>query len=120
MKKLFFVIAAAAALAGCSAPQQIKSDLRAPAYPLITIDPYTSAWSGADNLYDRQIMHWTEKDFPFVGVLRVDGKTYRFMGVEQDLMTPIAPMGREQAWMADYTLDKPVGDWKAKEYNYSK
>ena len=121
MKKLLFFCAAAVAMAvGCSAPQQVKSDLRAPAYPLITIDPYTSAWSGADNLYDRQIMHWTEKDFPFVGVLRVDGKTYRFMGVEQDLMTPIAPMGREQAWMADYTLDKPVGDWKAKEYNSSK
>ncbi|MBR5282098.1 MAG: DUF4965 domain-containing protein [Alistipes sp.] len=120
MKRLFFAIIALVAMASCSAPEQIRSELRAPAYPLITIDPYTSAWSGADNLYDRQVMHWTEKDFPFVGVLRVDGKTYRFMGVEQDLMTPIAPMGREQAWMADYTLDKPAGDWKAKEYNSSK
>ena len=120
MKRLFFAIVALVAMASCSAPEQIRSELRAPAYPLITIDPYTSAWSGADNLYDRQVMHWTEKDFPFVGVLRVDGKTYRFMGVEQDLMTPIAPMGREQAWMADYTLDKPAGDWKAKEYNSSK
>ena len=120
MKRLFFAIVALVAMASCSTPKQIRSELRAPAYPLITIDPYTSAWSGADNLYDRQVMHWTEKDFPFVGVLRVDGKTYRFMGVEQDLMTPIAPMGREQAWMADYTLDKPAGDWKAKEYNSSK
>ena len=120
MKRLFFAIVALVAMASCSTPEQIRSELRAPAYPLITIDPYTSAWSGADNLYDRQVMHWTEKDFPFVGVLRVDGKTYRFMGVEQDLMTPIAPMGREQAWMADYTLDKPAGDWKAKEYNSSK
>ena len=108
------------AMTGCGNPPQVTSDLRAPAYPLITIDPYTSAWSGADNLYDRQVMHWTEKDFPFVGVLRVDGKPYRFMGVEQDLMTPIAPMGREQAWEADYTLDKPAGDWTAKEYNSSK
>ena len=97
MKKLLFFCAAAVAMAvGCSAPQPVKSDLRAPAYPLITIDPYTSAWSGADNLYDRQVMHWTEKDFPFVGILRVDGKSYRFMGVEQDLMTPIAAMDKEQ------------------------
>ncbi|MBR5864438.1 MAG: DUF4965 domain-containing protein [Alistipes sp.] len=122
MRQLFSTLIAIAALAsiGCSAPEQVKSDLRAPSYPLITIDPYTSAWSPADNLYDRQIMHWTEKDFPFVGVLRVDGETYRFMGIEQDLMTPIAPMGREAAWQADYTLDKPAGNWTAKEYNSSK
>ena len=121
MKKLLLFCAATIALAvSCSAPKQVKNDLRAPAYPLITIDPYTSAWSGADNLYDRQVMHWTEKDFPFVGVLRVDGKSYRFMGVEQDLMTPIAAMGKEQAWKADYTLDKPAGDWTKPDYNSSK
>ena len=93
MKKLFMAVAAVAALAvSCSAPQQVKNEMRAPAYPLITIDPYTSAWSPSNNLYDSQVMHWTEKDFPFVGVLRVDGKPYRFMGVEQELLTPIAPM----------------------------
>ena len=118
MKPLLTSLAAFVLFAiGCSAPQQVKSDLRAPAYPLITIDPYTSAWSGADNLYDRQVMHWTEKDFPFVGVLRVDGKTYRFMGVEQELMQPIAAMGKESAWEATYTLDKPVGDWTKAKYN---
>ena len=104
-------------VAGCGTPEQIKNELRAPAYPLITIDPYTSAWSGANNLYDRQIMHWTEKDFPFVGVLRVDGELYRFMGVEQALLIPIAPMGHEQSWEATYTFDKPTGDWKAQNYN---
>ena len=120
MKKLFFAIAAAAALVGCSAPQQIKSDLRAPAYPLITIDPYTSAWSGADNLYDRQVMHWTEKDFPLLGVIKVDGKPYRFMGVEDDMLTPIAAIGYDIPWEATYTLDKPAGDWTAVNYNDSK
>jgi len=117
MKKLFFAITAAAALVGCSAPEHIKSDLRAPAYPLITIDPYTSAWSGADNLYDNNIIHWTEKDFPLLGVLRVDGKPYRFMGIEGDFYTPIAAMGDEFPWEATYTLDKPNGDWTAADYN---
>ena len=104
-------------MVGCGTPEHIRNELRAPAYPLITIDPYTSAWSGADNLYDRQIMHWTEKDFPFVGVLRVDGELYRFMGVEQALLIPIAPMGHEQSWEATYTFDKPTGDWTAQNYN---
>lgn len=118
MKKLIPMFVAAIVFAiGCSSPQQVKSDLRAPAYPLITIDPYTSAWSGADNLYDRQVMHWTERDFPFVGVLRVDGKSYRFMGVEQDLMEPIAAMGYEEPWNVDFSLNKPAGDWTAKNYN---
>ena len=120
MKKLFFAIAALAAMVGCSAPQQVKNDLRAPAYPLITIDPYTSAWSGADNLYDRQVMHWTEKDFPLLGVVKVDGKPYRFMGIEEDLYIAIAPMGYDVPWDAAYTLDKPAGDWTAANYNDSK
>ncbi len=120
MKKFLTIIGLLALMAGCSTAEHIKSELRAPAYPLITIDPYTSAWSGADNLYDRQVMHWTEKDFPFVGVLRVDGKPYRFMGVEQELLTPIAPMGKENYWEGDYTLDKPVGDWTKADYNTSK
>ncbi|MBQ3535316.1 MAG: DUF4965 domain-containing protein [Alistipes sp.] len=120
MKKLFLAIAAFASVVGCSAPEQIKSDLRAPAYPLITIDPYTSAWSGADNLYDNNVIHWTEKDFPFIGVLRVDGKPYRFMGIEGDSYTPIAAMGDESPWEATYTLDKPKGDWTKADYNDKK
>ncbi len=121
MKKLSFALTVLTALfMGCSAPQQIKSDLRAPAYPLITIDPYTSAWSGADNLYDRQVMHWTEKDYPLLGVLKVDGTPYRFMGVEEDLLLSIAPMGCDVPWEAAYTLSKPAGDWTAANYNDSK
>jgi hypothetical protein len=73
-------------LAGCSRQtetQSIRNDLRAPAYPLVTIDPYTSAWSFTDNLYDGQVRHWTGEKFPFLGAIRVDGKVYRFMGIEE-------------------------------------
>ena len=34
-----------------------KNELRAPAYPLVTIDPYTSGWSFNDHLYDGTIKH---------------------------------------------------------------
>lgn len=37
----------------------VKNEFRAPAYPLVTIDPYTSAWSFSDQLTDEPVKHWT-------------------------------------------------------------
>lgn len=54
--------------------------LRAPAVPLVTIDPHTSVWSQADRLYDDWPRHWTGTRMPLFGVLRVDGVPYRFLG----------------------------------------
>ena len=81
---LFITILAAASLlatARAAEPAQ-RNALRAPAYPLITIDPYTSCWSASDYLYDSHTTHWTGQPFPLVGALRVDGKVYRFMGID--------------------------------------
>lgn len=54
--------------------------LRAPAYPLITIDPFFSVWSPADHLTDVETTHWTVKSNTISGVVTVDGAAYRFMG----------------------------------------
>ncbi len=77
------------AAVSCSEPSSPRSEviqntLRAPAYPLVTIDPNTSAWSPSDELYGSTVMHWTEKPFPLVGVATVDGTPYRFMGLAPD------------------------------------
>jgi hypothetical protein len=89
---------------------KLSSSLRAPAYPLVTVDPYFSAWSYTNNLYDDQVRHWTGKEFPLLGVLRVDGKTYRFLGKENLPLKPILPSVHEEKWIGTYTFDDPQSD----------
>ena len=55
-------------------------NMRLPAYPLITHDPYFSIWSFSDKLTDRWASHWTGSGTGFCGFIRVDSKTYRFCG----------------------------------------
>lgn len=89
----------------------ISNELRAPAYPLVTIDPYTSGWSMSDNLYDTSVQHWTGKDFPLLGVLKVDGKVFRFMGTENAELMTLVPTSEQRAWSGKYTETQPGKDW---------
>ena len=82
----------------------MKNELRAPAYPLVTIDPYTSAWAFQDNLYDGAVKHWTGKSFPLIGVAKVDGQTYRFMGAEELELNSVVPNSEQEDWVAKYTV----------------
>lgn len=93
------------------------SNLRASAYPLITIDPYISAWSHTDELYEDDVRHWTGTEHPLVGVLRVDGKCYRFMGKDKQILRAILKDARDEEWQAKYTNTLPYADWYKKEYN---
>ena len=89
----------------------VRNDLRAPAHPLITIDPYTSAWSAGDLLYESTVQHWSGIGFPFIGVLKVDGKLYRFLGLEEQQMIPIVPTSQQADWTGRYTTSTPPAAW---------
>lgn len=59
--------------------------LRPPATPLITIDPYFSVWSPADELTAANTVHWTGRPIRLCGTLTIDGESYRFMGVDESI-----------------------------------
>lgn len=95
------------------------NNLRAPAYPLITIDPYTSIWSFTDKLYEENVRHWTGTSRTLIGVLRVDGKPYRFMGTEESILYPILFTGDLEFWNARFTEEKPAEGWEKSSFNDS-
>ncbi|MCX6325503.1 MAG: DUF4965 domain-containing protein [Bacteroidia bacterium] len=56
------------------------SSFRAPAYPLVTHDPYFSIWSSDEVPTRCETAHWTQKPMPIRSMVRIDGKIYRLMG----------------------------------------
>ncbi|MGM9652937.1 MAG: glutaminase domain-containing protein [Eubacteriales bacterium] len=54
--------------------------LRAPSFPLITVDPYFSVWSPSETLTGSVTRHWTGKPNTIVGTAEIDGVPYRFLG----------------------------------------
>jgi hypothetical protein len=52
-----------------------------PAIPLIVKDPYLNVWQMSDNLCEDWAKHWTGGIKAIAGMIRVDGKPYKFMGL---------------------------------------
>jgi hypothetical protein len=69
--------------------------LRPPAVPLVTHDPYFSVWSMADRLTDDWSRHWTGTIHAMCGLVRIDGKPYRFLGPPAVKAPPMQQLGVE-------------------------
>ena len=86
MRKIIFSLVilafACSHLAAGSKDFNYRSDLRAPATPLVSVDPYFSLWSFTDELNADMTRHWTGRKQPLLAAVRIDGVTFRLMGSE--------------------------------------
>lgn len=76
------------ALAGCAAPPSPPAPalpelpaFRAPAVPLFVQTPYLNTWLCGDRLADESPKLWNGQIKGMAGILKIDGKAYRFMGL---------------------------------------
>ena len=120
MKRLCYLLLAVLMCSCKPCCDHVRNELRAPAYPLVTIDPFTCAWSAADNLYDAPVTHWTGAEHHLLGAVTVDGESYRFLGQAAQEKRFIANISGKQGWDAAYTLKKPAGKWMDRDYNDSR
>eukprot|EP01114_Cavostelium_apophysatum_P001767 TRINITY_DN1153_c1_g1_i3.p1 TRINITY_DN1153_c1_g1~~TRINITY_DN1153_c1_g1_i3.p1 ORF type:complete len:726 (-),score=182.07 TRINITY_DN1153_c1_g1_i3:55-2037(-) len=55
------------------------------------MDPYMNIWQMTDNLTDDWSKYWPGTVKAFVGLIRIDGDAYRFMGAPQQAGGPMPP-----------------------------
>ncbi len=85
---------------------------QAPAYPLVVHDPYFSIWSFSDTLNASETRHWTGREQPLLGMLRVDGIPYYFLGQPRyPLSTILASGAGGHPYSCRYTESDPGPGW---------
>lgn len=89
---------------------------KAPAYPLITHDPYFSIWSTTDKLNESVTRHWTGTEQSLIGILNVDGQYYNFLGQPVYPPETLLEAGATNPAECRYTTEKPGKNWMQEKF----
>ncbi|UJH90751.1 DUF4965 domain-containing protein [Antarcticibacterium sp. 1MA-6-2] len=92
-------------------------DREAPAYPLITHDPYLSIWSFTDEINTQPTKHWTGTDHDLLGYINVDGVNYWFLGSEVRNYQDVLSASDQKKYQAQITEKKPAQGWEKNNFN---
>jgi len=112
MKKIYILLFAFALM------QQLFAQVtKAPAYPLVTHDPYFSIWSFSDKLNESATKHWTGTDHSLLGYISVDGKLYKFLGAAPKKMQALLPNSDLSAYDCKFTETKPEDNWQLPSFD---
>jgi hypothetical protein len=87
--------------------------------PVIAVNSHANAWSATPLLYGEHLQDDKKQVRPIVGMIRVDGKVYHFMGSSKLPDRMIAGMSYEEKWEGKYTFIRPSGNWQTIDYDDS-
>lgn len=91
-----------------------------PEHTLIALTPELSMRTHGTTLHTQYLRLHNDKEFPLVGILRVNGKSYRFMGGDSLRVLPLAPLSNDSCgWNAKFSYLHPGVGWEKQEYDDS-
>lgn len=88
-------------------------------HTLMTLSPNYTFQSDSTAIHKQYLQLRSGNEFPMIGVLRVDGKSYRFMGGDSLRIAPVAPFCSSEGWSGKYSYLYPGADWEKSEYDDS-
>lgn len=87
---------------------------------LMTLSPEFTVKTVGDKLHKQYSRLNSGREFAMVGILRVNGKSYRFMGGDSLRVSPLVPLSSDSCgWKSTYSYFHPGEGWVQPEFDDS-